>query len=234
VRPRRALALWAPRRRATQRPSPRGWAASLLALAVLTGGCAERNLVAEPSSRPGAGTWVAVWVAAGLAALVIGVLLTLPVWRSSGGARLAAAVLTVQTGALAVTTAVLTGYAIRSRQLLERPADAEPAVSLLRLSRIDGDEAFLTLMVILTVVLGSLATTLTALAARFAASTDPVERSIASTILGLELGAAAYALVRLLLGARGWPYLVGGLAAPVLAAALVSCWPRRQVELQPA
>lgn len=213
MRPRRALRRGAPARRITQCRSPRAGAAALLVLAALTGGCAERHVVSEPSSPPGAGTWVAVWVAAGLAALVIGVLLTLPVWRSSGGARLAAAVLALQTGALVVATAVLIGYAIRSRQLLGRPADAEPEVSLLRISRIDGDEALLALMVVLTAVLGGLATTLTALAARFAASTDPVERSIACTVLALELGAAAYALLRLLLGARGWPYLLGGLAA---------------------
>lgn len=201
--------------------------AGVAAWVLLGSGCAERRLVAQPSSPPGASTWTAVWVAGGLAAVVVGLLLTLPAWRQRGGARLAVAVLTAQTGTVVVTAALLAGAAIRSWQLIDRPADAAPATTLLRLSRIDGDTAFFALMVLLTVVVAGLVATLTALAARFAAGTDPMERAIASAVLAVEIGGCGYAVVRLLLGAHGWPYLAGALASPLIGLALVACWPRR-------
>lgn len=201
-------------------------------VAVLTGGCAERRLVARPETAPGPGTWTAVWLAGGLLVIVVGVLLTLPVWRERGGARVAAAVLTLQTGAVAVVGTVLIGVAVRSWQLLDRPADAPASVALLRLSRVDGDTAFFALMVLLLIVGVGLVTMLSALAARFAASTDTWERWAASVVIAVELGGSGVAAGALLLGARGWPYLAPTLAAPVLAAALATCWPRRPAALR--
>lgn len=198
----------------------------LVALAWLTGGCAERRLITRPASAPGTATWFAVWVAGVLAALVLGVLITLPAWRGRGGARLAVAVLTVQTGAVAVTGVVLAAVGVRSWQLLGQPVDAEPAIALVRLSRIDGDTAFLAAMVVVVVVLSALLGTLTAVAAQLAAGTDPLERSLASALLAIELGASGYAIVRLALGAHGLPYVATALAFPVLAVALGTCWPR--------
>lgn len=202
----------------------------LVAWALTSSGCAERQLVTQPSGRPGAGAWTAVGIAGGLAAILVGLLLTLPAWRRRGGARVAVALLTAQTGAIVVTATVLTGVAVRSWQLIDRPADAAPATALLRLSRVDGDTAFLALMVLVTVVLAALLATLTALGARFAAGTDPMERSIASAILAVEVGGCGYAIACLLLGAHGWPYVAGALPAPVVALALVACWPRRTAD----
>jgi hypothetical protein len=220
------------------RPLPRArrWLAlgGIAASGLLASGCAERQLVTQPSNPPGTGSWAAVAIAGGLAAVVVGLLLTLPAWRQRGGARLAVVVLTAQTGAVVVLATVLTGVAVRSWQLIDRPADAAPATALVRLSRVDGDTAFFALMVLLTVVLAGLLATLTALAARFAAGTDPLQRSIASALLAVEIGGCGYAIVCLLLGAHGWPYVAGALATPFVALALVACWPRRTADPTPA
>ncbi|MGH9275907.1 MAG: hypothetical protein ACRDZU_14780, partial [Acidimicrobiales bacterium] len=195
----------------------RGLAAGGLAAMALSG-CAERRLVTEPSSTPSTATWTIVWAAGIVAALVVGVLLTLPAWRVRSGARVAVAVLTAQVGAVVVAGTVLGAAAIRTWQLIDRPPD-DPATALLRLSRVDGDTAFFALVVLLVVLAASLVATVTAVAARFAAGADPVERSIACAVLAIELGGAAYALVRLVLGAHGWPYLGGALAFPPIAIA---------------
>lgn len=199
---------------------------ALAGVALWAGGCAERGLVTRPDRAPGAVTWTAVWVAGVAAALVVGVLLTLPVWRERRGARLAAVVLTAQTGAVVVVGTVLAAVGVRSWQLMDRPLDAEPASALLRLSRVDGDTGFLALMVLVTVTTSGLFATVTALAARFAAGDNRLKRSVATAVLGLELAGSGYAVVRLALGDRGWPYLGAALVFPVLAAALVACWPR--------
>ena len=198
----------------------------IVAVVLLTGGCADRRLVAHPAVAPTMRDWVTVWVAGACAAIVLGVLITLPAWRSRGGARLAVAVLTIQSGAVAVTGAVLTAVGLRSWQLIARPLDAEPAVAFVRLSRIDGDTAFLALMVLLVVVLSTLLTTLTAVAARLAGSTNPFGRSLASAVLAVEVGVSGYAIIRLVLGAHGLPYLSTALAFPVLTVAFATCWPR--------
>jgi hypothetical protein len=188
-------------------------------------GCAERRLVTAPTTAPTTSTWAVVWAAGIAAALVIGVLLTLPAWRTGGGARLAVAVLTAQAGAVAVSATVLAGVAIRTWQLIDREP-TEPATALLRLSRIDGDTQYFSLVLLLLALSAALVTTITALAARFAAGSDPLERWLACAVVILEIGGAAYALVRLVLGEGGWPYLGGALALPVLGLALISCWPR--------
>ena len=198
-----------------------------LATLVLSG-CAERRLVTAPSSTPSTATWTVVWAAGIAAALMVGVLLTLPAWRSRSGARVAVALLTVQAGAVAVAGTVLGAAAIRTWQLIDRPPEDPTATALLRLSRVDGDTAFFALVVLLVVAAASLVGAITAVGARFAAGADPVERFIACAVLAIELGAAGYALVRLVLGAHGWPYLASALAFPLIALAFATCWPPRQ------
>lgn len=205
-------------------------AALALAGLALAGGCAERRLVAAPAERPGTGTWVAVWGAGGLAAIVASVLLTLPLWR--GGRRrrppLAAAVLALQAGAVGVAGIVLAGLAVRSWQLIERPVDEPPAAALVRISRIDGDTALYALFVLTIVVLGGLLVALLALGARLAASDDRLERWVATGLLGVELLAAATLAILHLLGFGGWPFRSGLVALPVVTLALAAAWPRRR------
>lgn len=202
-----------------------GLAALALALATAAG-CAERGLVARPSSPPGSGTWVAAWVAGVLAAAVGGVLLTLPAWRAKRGARLATALFTAQAGAAALVGSVLTAVAIRTWQLIGRPADAAPATDLLRLSRVDGDARYYALMVTAVAVVTVLVVALTSAAARLAASEDPFERTVACALLAIEIGGSGVAIVSLVLGANGLPFLVPALAFPVLVASFIACWPR--------
>jgi hypothetical protein len=186
--------------------------------------------MAKPHQATSTGAWTAVWVAGVLLSLVVGVLLTRPVWPPRGRARagVAVAVLSLQTGAVAVTGAVLTGVAVRSWQLLDRPPDAPPVVALVRLSGVDGDTALLAALIVLLIVGTIHVPVLSALAARFAAGDDRWERSLASALLALEVGATGYAAGRLLLGARGWPFLGPTVALPLLAAAFVACWPNRR------
>lgn len=191
-----------------------------------TAGCAERALVAQPSSPPGPGTWVAVWVAGVLAAAVVGVLLTLPAWRSRRGARLATTVFTAQAGAAALVGAVLAAVALRTWQLIDRPGDADPARTLLRLSRIDGDTRYYAIMLTTVAVLTVLVVTLTSAAARLAASDDPFERTVACALLALQVGGSGAAIVSLALGARGLPFVVPALAFPLLVTSFLTCWPR--------
>ncbi len=201
-------------------------AAAVGTAGLLLSGCAERRLVTAPTTTPSTTTWVMVWTAGIAAALVLGVLLTLPAWRTRGGARLAVAVLTAQSGAVAVSSVVLAGAAVRTGQLIDRTPDEPAAHALLRLSRIDGDTAFFALVLLTLAVGAGLVTTITALSARFAAGSDPLERWVACAVIIVELGGASYALVRFVLGADSWPYLGGALVFPVLAVTLISCWPR--------
>lgn len=219
--------------RALRRSASRALVLSAAALTVL-GGCAERRLATRPTTPQGAGTWAVVWIAGAMAALVMGVLLTLPAWQRRTGARLAVAVLTAQAGAAAVVGTLLAGVALRSGQLAGTPADAAASIALVRLSRVDGDETFFDLMLLVLLIVVPLVVTLTALAARFAAGHADGERWAACALLALELGGSTYAVVRLALGADRLPYLGGALAFPVIAAALASCWPRQPASPTPA
>jgi len=194
------------------------------ALAALPG-CAERRLVAAPETPPATSTWTAVWCAGVLAAAVLGVLLTLPAWRSRGGASIAVVLFTAQAGVVAVTGAVLSSVALRSWQLIDHPVDSAPAVALLRLSRADGDTGFFALMVLLVVIVAALLVTLLSMSAQFARGHDAVERTVACGVLALQLGGCAYAAVRLLLGARGWPYTGATALLPLVVIAFATCWP---------
>jgi hypothetical protein len=199
----------------------------LFAALALSGGCAERGIISRPDTPPSALAWAAVWLAGVLAALIIGVLLTLPAWRARGGARLAVTFLTLQTGAVAVTGTVLAAVSVRSWQLIGRSPDAHPAVALVRLSGVDGDTAFFAIMTVAAAVLTVLLVTLTSMATQLAAGSDPLERSVASALLAIELGGSGYAIVRLALGAHGLPYLTSALAFPLLVVAFATCWPRQ-------
>lgn len=189
-------------------------------------GCAQRGLVAQPSSRPGASTWVAVWIAGVLVAALLGVLLTLPAWKARRGSRLATVLFAAEAGAAALVGTVLGSVAVRTWQLIGRPASAVPARDLLRLSRVDGDTRFYAVMLTVVAVLTVLVVTLTAAAARLAASDDPFERAVASGLLALEIGGSGVAIVMIALGAHGLPFVLPALAFPLLVASFITCWPR--------
>jgi len=194
---------------------------------VLVAGCAERGVTSGPPAGTGAGTWAAVALASTLAAVVLAALYLLPA-RRGGGATFAAAVLALQAGAATVGGAVIIGAALRSGQLVDRPADAEQAASLVRLTGLDGrDVGFFRLAAGLTFVLGALLVVILVLAARFAADRDPLERVLASGVLAIEVVASlAAAVVVVVIGDDGLPFLLPALAFPVLVIALVTCWPR--------
>ena len=193
---------------------------------VLTAGCADRGVSSGPPSDTGAGTWAAVIIAAAAATLVLAALLVLP-GRRAGGSRLAATVLALQAAGVAVGGAVVIGAAVRSEQLLGRPADAEQAVSLLHLTGLDGrDVGFFRLIVGVTFVLGALLVVVLALAARFAADTDAVERTLAACVLGTEVAASITAgVLMVVLDDRSLPLLLPAAALPILVLATVRCWP---------
>ena len=198
-----------------------------MVLGVTSSACAERQLVTQPQSSPSASTWLAVGVAAGLAALVLGVLLALPAWRARTGARLAVAVLSAHAGAVVLGGAVLVGVAVRSWQLIDRPPGAPPEPALLRLSTVDGDTAFYAIIVLFVVTVTALVALLLVLGARMAAADDRVGRWIACTLLGALLLTGAAAAVMLSLGSRAWPYVLLAAASPLTATSLVKCWPGR-------
>jgi hypothetical protein len=199
------------------------------ALAVATlalGGCAERGLAAGPTSSTSTATWALVTVATLGASVVLAALIVLPAMRP-GGSVIASWVLALQAAGAAVTGAVIIGAAIRSEQLLHRPADAEQAASLLRLSGLDGrDSGFFTIIVLVTLLLGGLLVALLALAARFAADTDPLERTFASGLLVIEAAASAGSGVVVGLGFRHLGFVLPAAALPILVVAAVAAWPR--------
>jgi len=200
-----------------------------LAGLVLASGCAQRGLASGPSTGQGAGTWVAVALAAAAAALVLSALVVVPAWRP-GGSGFAAGLLALQAGATVVGGAVLVGSAIRSGQLADRPAEAEQAVSLIRLTGIDGDADFFRTMAVLALVLGLLLVAVLVLAARFAAGADPVERTLACCLLAVEALLAGVAVVLGLLGHRSLPFALTAATLPVLVLAIVKCWPHREAD----
>jgi hypothetical protein len=201
----------------------RGAAALVLAT---TAGCAERGLASGPASSPGTSTWLIVALAATLPALLLAALVMLP-RRPSGGSPLTVAVLAAQAGAALVGVAVLLGAALQSRRLVARPAGAEEANSLLGLSGLDGgDVEFFTLMAAVIGVLGALVVVVLVVAARCADDPDPVNRALASAVLVVEAGGGAVALVLVVLGSRGLPFIVPAAALPLAVLAAISGWPR--------
>ena len=201
------------------------WVAPLVAL----GGCADRGLASGPSETPGIGTWVAVTVATVAAVVVLAALVVVPAIRP-GGSVLGSWVLGLQAGGVAVASAIIIGAAVRSEQLLDRAADAEQAASLLRLTALDGrDSGFFTLIVLLTLVVGGLLIALLVLAARFAADTDPLERTLAAGLLAIEVLGSLAAWVLLAFGFRHAGFVLPAFALPILVAATVAALPRTTV-----
>ena len=163
-----------------------------------------------------------------LAGLVLGTLLTLPLWTSGGRRRrLVPALLSVHAGIVAVIGLIATAAAARSWQLIDRdPADAaKAAVTLLDVSHIDGDGNLYALLVLFLAFGTLLAVTALALAARFSAGTDPTERMVACAVLGLEICVGGYAAAHLLGGNHGVAAIALTLQLPLAMAAMVTCWP---------
>jgi hypothetical protein len=203
---------------------------ALPAAVLLCAGCAERGLVSGPPSPPGTGTWALVAVAASAAAIVLAALVVVPAWRP-GGSAFAAGLLGLQAGAAVVGGAVLVGAALRGGDLVDRADDAEQAASLVQLSGLDGgDTGFFRLVAVLTVVLGILLVAVLVLAARFAADVDPVERTLACCVLGMEGLISGLAVVLGLLGHRSLPFALTAAALPAIVLAIVKCWPHREAE----
>jgi hypothetical protein len=171
------------------------------------------------------GARVAVVIATSIVAVVIGVLCTMPVWTRRRGPRLVPALLTAQAGGVLVVATLATAAAVRSWQLLDRPADAHIARTLLTVSRVDADGSAYALVVLTVLALGALSTALLLIAARYAASTDPTDRSIACVVLGLEIGLCGYGLAACIGGSRSAPALVAVVNLPLAMAAMVACWP---------
>jgi hypothetical protein len=208
---------------------PRACVLALVAVGVLlTAGCAQRGVTSEPPPGTGGGTWAAVIVAAVAATVVLAALIVLPD-RRRGGSLVASAVLGLQAAGVAVGGAILVGAAIRSEQLLGRPPDAEQAASLLHLTGLDGrDVGFFRLVAGLTIVLGVLLVAVLALAARCAADTDTVERTLASCILATEVVASiTVGVLMIVFDDHSLPYLLPAASLPILVFALVRCWPPR-------
>jgi len=171
------------------------------------------------------GDWVAVAVAASVLAVVVGVLFTLPVWTRRSGPRLVPALLTLQAGGVLVLGTIATAAAVRSWQLVDQSATAPVARTLITVSRIDGDGSMFALIVLALIAVAGLTAVLLLLAARFAATTDPTERAIACTVLGLEIGLCGYGLAACLGGSRSLPALAAVANLPLAMAAMVACWP---------
>lgn len=191
---------------------------------VLLAGCAERGVASAPDSPPGLGTWALVWVAAGLAVVVLAALIG---GVGHGRWSLAVGVLSVQSAAVIVGGAGLAGLAIATWPLADAKAAGTPtsATSLVRISVTDGDPRFYTLMLIVVVVLGPLLALLLGIAARFAGGDDPLERAVASIVLILELVPATYGLVRLVQGHPTGIAVLGALHLPILVIAIRAAWP---------
>ena len=192
----------------------------------ILGACAHRGVESGPPDGTGAGTWVAVVGAALAVVVLIAALIALPAQRP-GGSGFASWVLALQAGGVTVAGAIVVGAAVRSEQLLGRPADAEQAASLLRLSALDGgDTGFFTLIVLVTVGVGALLVTLLVLGTRFAADADPLERWFATGLLALEVLGSLTCLVLVVSGFRHAGFVLPALALPILVLATVAVRPR--------
>jgi hypothetical protein len=196
------------------------------AAAALLGACAHRGVESGPPSGTGAGTWAVVVTAALAATVVIAALIALPAQRP-GGSVFGSWVLALQAGGVTVAAAIVVGAAVRSEQLLGRPAEAEQAASLLRLSSLDGgDTGFFALIVLVTAGVGALLVTLFVLGARFAGDADPLERWFATGLLGLEVLGSVTCLAFVVSGFRHAGFVLPALALPVLVVATVAVRPR--------
>jgi len=181
-------------------------------------------VVAGPSPSLGFVAWAAIAVVATAAVLAVATLV-----RPAGpvpGSGLAAAVLAVQTGAVVVVAALLLGAALRNAGLIDLAEDRRLASSLVRLSDLDGRRSsFFYVLAGLVAALGALLALVLGLAARSAATEEPVDRGVATGVLLLECLVSGAAWVLLVWGWRGPEVLVTALLLPVLVLAAWSCWP---------
>jgi hypothetical protein len=169
------------------------------------------------------GEWAVVAVAVLLAGATAGVLLTLPIWT---GTRppFAAALLSIHAGVVGVVGAIAVAAAARSWQLVGRDP-GEPVAGLLQVSRIDGDDSMLALLVLVLALGTCLSVAALALASRFATGDDPAERVVACAVLALEICVGGYAVARLLAGSRAGGTVAVALQLPLAMLAMVACWP---------
>jgi hypothetical protein len=170
------------------------------------------------------GQWAVVTVAGLLAAGTVGILLTLPVWLGGGRGGLVPALLTAHTGLVAVVGVAAAGAAVRSWQLVDDPTQPVQR-TLLGVSRIDGDGRLFALLVLLLALGTVLSVVALAMAARFAAGDDPVERYVACAVLGLEICVAGYGAARWATGSPSATAIVLAAHLPIATLAMVRCWP---------
>ncbi len=170
-------------------------------------------------------------VATVLASAVAGGLVTWSLWTDGtferGGLRrrLVPGLLSLHAGAALVVGTVTAAAAVRSWQLVDRDPQQEAASALLDVSRVDGDRALYALLVLLLVATTGCLTLLLAQSARFAATDDGTQRSVACGVLGLEIGLCGLGLARLVIGGVSAPALLAVAHLPVLITAMVLCWP---------
>jgi hypothetical protein len=179
------------------------------------------------------GDWVVVVVAGAILAVVVGVLATLPIWTRRGGPRVVPALLALQAGGVLVVGTVATAAAVRSWQIIDRPAGAHVARTLITVSHIDGDGSLYALIVLTVVAVAGLAAALLLVGARFAATSDPTERTVACAVLGVEIGLCGYGLAACIGGSRSAPALLSVVNLPLAMAAMVACWPPHGADVLP-
>lgn len=171
------------------------------------------------------GEWLVVAGAAVPLAAALGTLLTWSLWREPPeGPRVVAALLGFHAGAALLAGIVATGAALRSWQLVDDGRE-QASGALLEVSHLDGDGSFYALVVLLLVPATALVVALLALTARFAASSHPIDRSIACAVIGVEIGAAGVGLAYVAGGSRSLLALVAVVHLPILMAAMVVTWP---------
>jgi hypothetical protein len=136
------------------------------------------------------------------------------------GSRLVALLLGIDTGIVLVGGIALTAAAGRSWQLLGDPVSAN-AHPLVDVSRLDGDGNLYALLVVMIGLLTLFGATLLGTAARSVAGTQPGDAAVVAAVLWVQVAAAGYCLVRVLLGADGRPFLLVSLHLPLSIAALV-------------
>jgi hypothetical protein len=176
------------------------------------------------------GSWAAVVVATVVASATLGALFTRPIWTRRDRSRLVPLLLALQGGAALVVGAIVAGAAVRSWQLVDRPASAPVRRTLMTVSRVDGDGSIFALVVLAVVAAAVLGAVVLFLAARFATTDAPAERTIACVVLGLQVGLCGYGLAALLGGTRTAATVVSVVNLPLAMAAMVACWPPRALD----
>lgn len=172
------------------------------------------------------GSWIAVLAAGAVAAAVLGGLFAFPL-RDRPGPRVVAVLLSLHAGVVVVVGTTTGAAAVRSWQLVDRPAQTAADPALLAVSRIDGDGSMFALLVLFLVAAAAVAIALLLVSSRLAASTDPGDRAVACAVLALEVALSGYGLAAAIGGSRSLPALLAVANLPIAMAAMVACWPQR-------